>query len=284
VPARNCSDERARAGTEARPNSMSIPIDTIDDERLTPFRLLKDRDLAREHGLFIAEGEHLLKRLLASPVVAHSIFLSTRRADEIASIVPDGIPVYVGSDEVMRGVIGYKFHSGVIAAGVRPAPRGIDDAIPRDRHELTLVVLPEIANAENLGSLFRIAAGFGADAVVLGERSADPFWRQCVRVSMGTVFSLAVARSDDLLSDLNRLRHEWGVSIVGTVLSDGAEPLSSFRRDPKTAVLFGNEAQGLDGPTIAACDRLVTIPMKLGTDSLNVAVASGIVMYELTRR
>lgn len=258
-------------------------IDSPDDPRVLPFRLLKERDLAREHGLFIAEGENLLRRLIDSPLATDRVLLSDRRVAEMAPIVPAGVPVYVASDAMLREVIGYKFHSGVIAAGVRPAARAIDEVVPRDRERLTLMVLPEIANAENLGALLRIAAGFGADAVVLGERSADPFWRQCVRVSMGNVFKLPIARSTDLLRDLGRLRREWGASVVGTVLADAAEPLGQFRRDARTAILFGNEAQGLDAATVAACDRLVTIPMHLGTDSLNVAVAAGIVMYELTR-
>jgi tRNA G18 (ribose-2'-O)-methylase SpoU len=258
-------------------------IESPDDPRVLPFRLLKERDLAREHGLFIAEGENLLRRLIDSPLRTDRVLLSERRVEEMAPIVPPGVPVYVASDSMLRDVIGYKFHSGVIAAGVRPAVKSIDEVLPRDRERLTLVVLPEIANAENLGSLFRIAAGFGVDAVILGERSADPFWRQCVRVSMGNVFKLPLARSDDLLRDLGRLRTEWGVSIVGTVLDERAESLATFHRDARTAILFGNEAQGLDAATVAACDRLLTIPMKLGTDSLNVAVAAGIVMYEVTR-
>jgi tRNA G18 (ribose-2'-O)-methylase SpoU len=258
-------------------------IDSSDDPRVLPFRLLKERDLAREHGLFIAEGENLLLRLIDSPLRTDRVLLSDRRVDEIGPLVPGGVPVYVASDAMLREVIGYKFHSGVIAAGVRPATRSIDEVVPRDRERLTLMVLPEIANAENLGSLLRIAAGFGVDAVVLGERSADPFWRQCVRVSMGNVFKLPLARSPDLLADLVRLRREWGVSVVGTVLDERAEPLATFRRAPRTAILFGNEAQGLDPATVAACDRLVTIPMQFGTDSLNVAVAAGITMYELTK-
>ena len=257
-------------------------VDSVDP-RVAPFVALKDRDVAREHGLFIAEGENLLRRLLDSSLRTHSVFLSERRVDEMASVVPADVPVYVASDEIMRQVIGYKFHSGVIAAGVRPAPRSIDEVIPKDRETLTLVVCPEIANTENLGALYRIAAGFGADAMILGERSADPFWRQCVRVSMGTVFKMPTVRSASLLRDLARLRDEWGVRLVGTVLDERAERLSSFVRDDRTAILFGNEAQGLDAATVAACDRLVTIPMQLGTDSLNVAVAAGIVLYELTR-
>jgi tRNA G18 (ribose-2'-O)-methylase SpoU len=258
-------------------------IHDIDDPRLSPFRALKDRDLARQQGLFIAEGEHIVRRLFASSLRVHSLFLADRRADEMAPLAPPGVPVYVASSDIMRQVIGYKFHSGVIAAGYRPALKTIDDVIPTDRARLTIVICPEIANAENLGSLIRIAAGFGADAMVLGERSADPFWRQCVRVSMGTVFRLPIATCDNLSHDLERLKKKWGVRTVGTVLSDQAQPLATYRRHPRTAILFGNEAQGLDSSTIAACDDLITVPMHHGTDSLNVAIAAGIVMYEFGR-
>jgi len=268
---------------DSTPGRLIHRVDLATDPRIAPFTSLKDRDIAREHGLFIAEGEHLLQRLIGSALKTDRILLSDRRVDEIAPMVPADVPIYVATDAMMRDIIGHKFHSGVIAAGVRPSAKGIDQVVPRDRERLTIVVLPEIANAENLGALFRIAAGFGADAVLLGERSADPYWRQCVRVSMGNVFKMPIAHSTNIVKDLQRLHDEWGVNIVGTVLAERAESLSGFIRDAKTAVLFGNEAQGLDATQIAACDRLVTIPMNLGTDSLNVAMAAGIVMYELAR-
>ena len=100
---------------------------------------------------------------------------------------------------------------------------------------------------------------------------------------MGTIFKLPLVRSNDLTRDLRRLQREWGVELVATVLDECAEPLSSARRGPKLGLLFGNEAQGLDQALIAACDRRVTIPMQLGTDSLNVAVAAGIILYHFTR-
>ena len=259
-----------------------VPITSLDDPRVALYRNLKDRELERRGRHFIAEGEHLARRLLASDFPVDSVMLVERRVAELAPVVPEQVPVYVVTPEAMNEIVGLKFHSGVLACGHRKPRQTIDQAIPRDKDELTLVVCPEISNAENIGTMIRIAAGFGADAMILGERCHDPFWRQSVRVSMGTIFKLPLVQSDDLRGDLRRLREEWGVELVATVLDETAEPLASAKRGRKLGILFGSEAQGLAPDWIAACDRRVTIPMKHGTDSLNVAVAAGIFLYHFT--
>lgn len=261
-----------------------VTVQSLDDPRVAPYRALKDRELAREPGRrFIAEGEHVVRRLLESSYETESALVAARRAEEIAPLVPARVPVFVVPDRLIHEVIGFKFHSGVLACGKRGTPGQIGDLDLRSRQRLTLVICPEIANAENMGAMIRVTAAFGADALVLGERSCDPFWRQSIRVSMGTIFKLPLVRSDDLMRDLNRLRAEWGVELVATVLDGQAEPLSSAGRGAKLGLLFGNEAQGLDQAIIDACDRRVTIPMRLGTDSLNVAVAAGIILYHFTQ-
>lgn len=258
-------------------------ITSLDDPRVALYRNLKDRELERRGRHFIAEGEHLTRRLLASDFPVDSVMLAERRVAEIAPIVPAHVPVYVVPQQLMNEIVGLKFHSGVLACGRRKPRQTIDQAIPRDKPALTLVICPEISNVENIGTMIRIAAGFGADAMILGERCHDPFWRQSVRVSMGAVFRLPIVQSDDLLRDLQRLRDEWRVQLVATVLDADAEPLATARRGPRLGLLFGSEAQGLERRWIDACDRRVTIPMKHGTDSLNVAVAAGIFLYHFTR-
>ena len=170
-----------------------------------------------------------------------------------------------------------------MAVGVRPPSPTIDDLVARaaDR-PLTLVVCPEIEKTDNLGALIRIAAAFGVDAMILGQRSCDPFFRQSVRVSMGSAFVLPIVRSDDLARDLSRLR-EFGVDVVATVLDPRATPLDQAHRGRRLAIVLGNEAQGLGEEWLRHADRQVTIPMKLGTDSLNVAVAAGVFLYHYTR-
>src|SRR5687767_1147507 len=260
-----------------------IPITTLDDPRVALYRNLKDRDLERRGRHFIAEGEHVTRRLLASDFPVDSVMLAERRVAEMAPLIPEHVPVYAVSPETMNDIVGLKFHSGVLACGRRKPRQTIDQVIPREKGDLTLVICPEIANTENIGTMIRIAAGFGADALILGERCHDPFWRQSVRVSMGTIFKLPLLQTDDLMRDMKRLRDEWNVQLAATVLNDDAEPLGLASRADRFALLFGNEAQGLGREWVDACDRRITIPMKLGTDSLNVAVAAGIFLYHFTR-
>ena len=260
-----------------------IPITSLDDPRIGAYRNVKDRELERRGARFLAEGEFLVRRLFASVFPVESMLLADRRTAEIAPIAPPGLPVYEVPQILMNEIMGLKFHSGVMACGVRPKPRSIDEAIPRDKTPLTLVICPEISNGENLGSMIRISAALGADAIVLGEKCHDPFWRQSIRVSMGTIFSLPLVQSQNIGEDLVRLKAEWGVQPAATVLDAEAEPLAGATRPEKFGLLFGSEAQGIEGRYVAMCDRRITIPMHWGTDSLNVAVAAGIFLHHFMK-
>ena len=260
-----------------------IPIDSLADPRVAPYRNLKDHELDRQGRRFIAEGEHLVRRLLASDFKTESLLVADRRVAEIGPLVPPEVPVYVVPQSRMDEIAGLRFHSGILACGLRKPRATLDQIIPYHTEKLTLLICPEIANADNIGSMIRTAAAFGVDALLLGEKCHDPFWRQSVRVSMGTIFSLPLYQSDDLLRDLSRLRSEWGVQLAATVLDPTAEPLDTATRPPKFGLLLGNEAQGLGPEWIAACDRKLTLPMHWGTDSLNVSVATGIFLYHFTR-
>ena len=271
----------------------TVSVPTLDDPRLAPYRNLKDRELAREGDRFIAEGEHVVRRLLASDFPVESLLLSRRRADETAPLAPPDVPVYVVDDPIVHQVVGFKFHSGVMGIGRRKAGMSLHGFMTAVRSRgstelaevkrLTLVVLPDVANTENLGSLLRISAAFGADGIVLGQHCCDPFWRQSIRVSMGAVFSLPILRSGDLLADLRALREDHAFELAAAVVDPGAQPLAASHRRDRLALLFGNEAQGLSSEYIRACDRPVTIPMYLGTDSLNVAVAAAVFLYHFTK-
>jgi len=259
---------------------MLHSINSAQDPRVWPYLRLKDRELAREGNLFIVEGETVVKRLFASGFSVHSVLLSTRRVDEIAPLAPPGVPVYVLPDAVLTATLGFHFHSGVMAIGVRPPAVSLDALVPRTG-PLTLMVCPELNSAENLGGMIRIASAFGVRALLLGEKSVDPFWRQSVRVSMGNVFNLPIYTSPDLTHDLKRLRDEFTIDLIGTVLDDHATDLRGFKRPPRAAILFGSEAHGLSPSHVELCTAKITIPMKLGTDSLNVMVAAGVVMWAM---
>lgn len=259
-----------------------LPVTSIDDPRLDPYRALKDRELARDGNRFIAEGELVVRRLLGSDYPVESVLLAERRAQRLAPLVPGHVPVYVVPEELLRQIIGYKFQSGVIAVG-RRKPQILLEQLPALRNQrVTLVICPETASAQNMGALIRISAAFGIDAMVLGERCCDPFWRQSIRVSMGTIFSLPLVFSTDLVRDLALMREQWGIELAAAVLDDHAEPLKAASRANRLGIVFGNEAQGLDDRIVSLCDRKVTIPMRTGIDSLNVAVAAGIFLHHFT--
>jgi len=263
-----------------------MPIETVvnfSDPRIALYRNLKDHELDRAGQYFIAEGEHLLRRLLASDFHIESVLMADRRVEELSPLVQDRAPIYVVPQLLMNEILGMKFHSGVMALGRRKPRATIDQTIPKDKENLTLVICPEIANVENIGSLIRLSAGFGIDAMILGERCHDPFWRQSIRVSMGAVFMLPIVQTDNLARDLQRLKQEWKIELIATVLDAQAHPLAVSQRTNRIALLFGNEAQGLDQHWVELCDKKVTIPMHHNTDSLNVANAAAIFLYHFTK-
>jgi tRNA G18 (ribose-2'-O)-methylase SpoU len=260
-----------------------IEIDSLDGPRVAPYRNLKDRELAKDGGRFITERELVVKRLLASDYPTESVLLARRQAPEVAPLVPPGVPVYVADARLVHRIVGYRFHSGVLAVGRRKAGLRLEAVVPPAPAPVLLVVCPDLISTDNLGSLIRLAAGFGADAVVLGDRCCDPFFRRAVRVSMGNVFRVPLVRAADILADLARLRKEFQVQLAATVLDPSAESLDRAARPPRFALLFGSEEQGLASEHVAACDWRVTLPMRRGTESLNVATAAAIFLYHFRR-
>jgi len=251
-------------------------LDNLDDPRLAPFRELPERELARGSDLFIAEGEMLVRRLLGSSLETVSVVCARKRLSKIESAVPDDVPFYMVPDELIHEIVGFHFHSGLIACGRRPAPPSLE-SLARDA--CTLAVCPKIINVANVGSMLRVCAALGATGLILGEESCDPFMRQAVRVSMGAAFTMPILKSENLHTDLRRLRDEFDVELVGAVADASADPLPAARRRARTALLFGPEDRGLDRQTLELCTSCVTIPMGQNVDSLNVAVAAAVVIY-----
>ena len=257
-----------------------IPVDEADDKRLRPYTALKERQLAAEAGLFICEGTHSVQRLLTCGIEVASVLVVEHRLGEVASMVPAGVPVYTASNDLLSHIVGYEFHQGMLACGVKPAPAPVESLLPAR----TLVVLPEVRNVENLGLIIRAAHGLGVDGLLLSEKGCDPFTRRVIRVSVGSVFGLPVSRSADLDADLGRLKNDHGFTLVAAVADTDAVPVNGFKRsdDQGVAVVFGNEPDGLSDAWAGLCDTRVTIPMKPGVDSLNLAVAAGIILHQIT--
>ena len=260
-----------------------IAIESLDDPRVQMYRQLKSSNLLRDGHLFIAEGTKLVERLLASDYQTESVLIAERREAEWGPKVPHDVPLYVIPQQVGEQLTGFNFHVGVLACGVRKPARTIDDVLPTDPTRLTVVICPNCDNPENLGAIIRISSAFGIDALVLGRGCCDPFSRRVLRVSMGTAFRLPIIESPDLEREVIRLRNEWHVELIATVLDESAVSMSTADHSRRVGLMFGNEADGLDEQWQSLCDRRVTIPMRLGTDSLNVAVAAGIFLHHFTQ-
>lgn len=260
-----------------------ISIDSLDDPRVEPYRNLKMKNLQRAGEYFIAEGKKVVERLLQSDFQTASVFISRKRISEWEAKVPPEVPLYVADQAVVSDLVGFDFHVGVVGCGVRRPSPALEQLLPRESNRLTVIACPNCDNPENMGAIVRIGAAFGIDALLLGKGCCDPFARRVIRVSMGSTFTLPIIESRDLENDLQRLKDEWGFELAGTVLDTDAEQVDQARRQSRLCILMGNEDVGLDDSWTSLCDRKLTIPMCRGTDSLNVAVASGIILHHFTR-
>jgi tRNA G18 (ribose-2'-O)-methylase SpoU len=258
---------------------LEIRIDSIDDPRISVYRDLPKSNLSRHSGRFIAEGQHLVGRLLASDYQTESILTSETHLDGLPPSVPAMVPVYVVDKSLIREIVGFRFHRGMLACGLRQPYLSVRQIVPPLPEPVTLVLLAQIQDPENVGATLRACAAFGIGGVVLGPHCADPLSRRVVRVSMGAVWKLNLAVSDDLAGDVAWLQNEAAVEVAATVLDPLAEPLARARRGRRIALLFGSEGHGLDTKLINRCARRLTIPMQLSTDSLNVSMAAGIFLY-----
>lgn len=255
-----------------------IHIGSLDDSRLAVYRQLKRSNLTRWSGLFIAEGDKVVRRLLAGQLEVVSVLTAQGRLSEFSPLVPASVPLYVVPDALLPEIVGFDFHRGALACARRPQEPSWEQVFADARNKCTLLVLAGVQGPENLGLLLRTAAALGIDGVLLGPRSADPWSRRALRVSMGLALHLPLRRTRDVRSELGDLSRHWGVHLVAAV--PGAQlPLEHARRRQRMALLFGNEGEGLPPDLVTCCHEQVAIPMPGGADSLNVAVAAGIIMH-----
>ena len=262
-------------------------IDDPDDARLDNFRDLNsiDRrpDLPSGKGLVIAEGVLVVQRMLASPFTPLAFLGTDRRLAELKSdLAGNAAPYYRVSAEVMARAVGFHLNRGVLGAARRAPERTVADVIDGAR---TVAVLEGVNDHENLGSIFRNAAGLDIDAVVFGSGCADPLYRRAVRVSMGHALLVPFARAADWPDDLKALQQN-GFRLLAMTPDSGSTTLPAAMttvRDERVAILVGAEGPGLSYAAMKASDLRVRIPMSRGTDSLNVATAAALAFYERAR-
>ena len=263
-----------------------IELDDPADPRLADYRDLRDVELRKhleaEHGLFLAEGEKVVRRAVEAGFPARSFLMAPRWLDGLADVL-DGsdAPCYVVSEELAERVTGFHVHRGALASLERRPLPPVEQVLEGAR---TVLVLEDIVDHTNVGAILRSGAALGVDAVLLSPRCADPLYRRAVKVAMGAVFTLPWTRVEDWYDALPALSSR-GFTTVAMTLAEDAVPLDDAVAGlDKVALVLGGEGHGLSPRWQASADRRAVIPMREGIDSLNVAAATAVGCYALQRR
>jgi tRNA G18 (ribose-2'-O)-methylase SpoU len=258
-------------------------IASADDPRLDPYRRVADPRWIRDRGLFVAEGRLVVERLLARERFSVQSILVNRAAHDamLPLLSSSPAPVLVCGDPTLESITGYNFHRGCLALVSRP-PQLEPSALYQARR---LLGIENVANPDNIGGLFRTAAAFGIEGVILNATSGDPLYRKAIRTSMGALLRIPYVCVDAWAASLEQLRQR-GFRIAALTPAAGSVELPEFAAsvavDDRLIVLVGAEGAGLDAATLALADVSVRIPIDNAVDSLNVVVAAGIALHALT--
>ena len=263
-----------------------IPIDDPHDARVAAFRDIRERDLTGRQGLFVAEGEVVLRVLLspASLCRPRAVLIAEKRLPALTDLLaglPDDVPVYSAAQPVLDGVAGFHLHRGILALGEKPTPRPLPAVLAGLPEQAVVVVACGIGNHDNMGGIFRASAAFGAAAVLLDDRCCDPFYRKAIRVSVGAVLRTPMAtglEAGDLIDGLK----DAGFRVLAMTPAS-ASPLHLSPRGGRVAIVLGAEGPGLPTHLLERCET-IGIPMSGGFDSLNVGTAGAIALHHFTRQ
>jgi tRNA G18 (ribose-2'-O)-methylase SpoU len=261
-----------------------VPVEAAGDPRLRHYRDLTDVALRSSveaaEGLFIAEGELVIRRAIAAGYQVHSFLMTPKWVGSMTPLAElAGAPMFVAGDAAVQELTGFQVHRGALAAVRRPpALRWQDVAAGAHR----LAVLEDVNTHTNVGAIVRAAAALGVDGVLLSPRCADPLYRRAVRVSMGAVFSVPWARMTRWPDDLDELRR-LGLRVWALTPAADAVPLHRLAAPDRVALLLGAEGDGLTPAALDRADLRTCIPMARGVDSLNVAAAAAVAFYAVHR-
>lgn len=263
-------------------------IDGPGDPRVALYRGMSDAELMKSSDVFVAEGRLVVTRVIEDGRYhVQSVLLNAAGLRDLASSLdrlPPDVPVHVCETGDFLGITGHDIHRGCLALAKRPPALGFDAVAGAAR---TLVVLEAVTNADNVGSVFRSAAAFGIDGVLLSPTCCDPLYRKAIRTSMAATLSVPFARVEPWPAGIEAIRSA-GFTIVALTPREPSDTLDAFAARQSTdvsarrlALLVGTEGAGLTAAAEAAADVRVRIPIRSGVDSLNLAVAAGIVLQRL---
>ena len=262
-------------------------IESLEHPALEPYRTMR-RPVAHVHqGIFVAEGEKVVRRLLASTTFqVVSLLIPPKWMEEYGSLLeqrPDSIEVFIAEKKVLESLTGFSMYQGVLAVGRIPSQPALESVLDASRKPNLLLATDALSNAANMGAVVRNCVAFGVQALVVGETCSPPWLRRSVRSSMGTIFDLPVIETASLVLTLRGLRNR-GVHVVGAHPRTDGRTLArvDLRRD--VCIVVGSEGDGLGPEVLEACSEHTAIPMQCGVDSLNVTSATAVFLYEVNRQ
>jgi tRNA G18 (ribose-2'-O)-methylase SpoU len=278
-------------------------ITSLDLPELAPYHTMR-RPLEHERqGIFVAEGEKVVRRLLESHFEVVSVLLPEKHLEAFRPLLearPEKLTVYLADKKLLESLIGFSMYQGHLAVGKIPPPALLDDILSKNPKPLLLVAVDALTSAENLGALVRNCVAFGVQALIVGETSGSPFLRRAVRNSMGTILQLPVIELAKLgqrhqftakphVTDLTLVEclkelRTRGVRCLAAHPHTDKKVLSQMDFSGDCCIVFGSEGNGISAPVLEACDEAVAIPMPPAVDSLNVGAAAAVFLYEVNRQ
>jgi len=263
-----------------------IEVSDPSDPRLADYRDLRDVELRKhleaEHGLFLAEGEKVVRRAVEAGFSARSFLMAPRWLEGLADVLDrSDAPCFVVSEDLAEEVTGFHVHRGALASLERSVLPTVAEVLESAR---TVVVLEDVVDHTNVGAIFRSAAALGVDAIVLSPRCADPLYRRSIKVAMGAVFSVPYARMEGWYDGVAELSKAGFTTVALTPAADAVAIEDAVRGLDRVALLTGSEGPGLSRRWLETADRRAVIPMAAGIDSLNVAAATAVACYVTARR
>lgn len=262
-----------------------IRIKNLEDPALQPYRTMR-RPLEHEKsGIFVAEGEKVVRRLVASNLVVVSALMTDEWLEHYQPLLNHrpGIPVYVAAKPLLETIVGFDLHQGIMAVAKIPESDSLGDVLKGAARPFFLAAVDGLTNSENLGVLVRNCAAFGVQALLVGETSSSPYLRRAVRNSMGAVFTLPFVECKNLAVQLSVLQSAHDVRVIATHPT-GDRHLAKADLKGNVCFVFGSEGNGISKEVLEVCTDRVSIPMHKGIDSLNVASASAAFLFEAARQ
>ena len=261
-------------------------ISSFGSPGLQPYATLRRPFEHKQQGIFVAESDKVVRRLLESHFTVVSLLCDEKWLAIFRPLLearPELITVYLAEKKLLESMVGFQMFQGILAVGKIPPRVSLNEVLVNQPKPLLLTAVDEVANAENLGSLVRNCVAFGVHALLVGETSSSPFLRRAVRNSMGTIFQLPVVESFSLVESLRALRSKGIRCIAAHPHVDGRSlTQADFKGD--CCIVLGSEGKGISPAVLEICDDAVAIPMPPTVDSLNVGAAAAVFLYEANRQ